>query len=66
MQFTALLHHITAQLLVQTFYALRRDAAVSVTTWVSRTVVVPTEAVGSNTAPDGQEANACDAAGYSG
>ncbi|MCM2376855.1 hypothetical protein [Pseudomonas marginalis] len=30
MQFTALLHHITPQLLVQSFYALRRDAAVGV------------------------------------
>ena len=28
MQFTALLHHITPQLLAQSFYALRRDAAV--------------------------------------
>ncbi|WP_419747558.1 hypothetical protein [Pseudomonas syringae] len=27
MQFTALLHHITPQLLAQSFYALRRDAA---------------------------------------
>ncbi|MGF6222562.1 hypothetical protein AB7M26_003556 [Pseudomonas sp. F-14 TE3482] len=30
MQFTALLHHITPQLLAQSFYALRRDAAVGV------------------------------------
>lgn len=30
MQFTALLHHITLQLLAQSFYALRRDAAVGV------------------------------------
>ncbi len=29
-QFTALLHHITPQLLAQSFYALRRDAAVGV------------------------------------
>ncbi|WP_373365898.1 hypothetical protein [Pseudomonas syringae] len=29
-QFTALLHHITPQLLEQSFYALRRDAAVGV------------------------------------
>jgi hypothetical protein len=28
MQFTALLHHITPQLLAQSFYILRRDAAV--------------------------------------
>ncbi|WP_256661493.1 hypothetical protein [Pseudomonas sp. F01002] len=28
MQFTALLHHITPQLLAQSFYALHRDAAV--------------------------------------
>lgn len=27
MQFTALLHHVTPQLLAQGFYALRRDAA---------------------------------------
>ncbi|WP_405046187.1 reverse transcriptase domain-containing protein [Pseudomonas serbiensis] len=30
MQFTALLHHITPQLLAQGFYALRRDAAIGV------------------------------------
>jgi len=30
MQFTALLHHVTPQLLAQIFYALRRDAAVGV------------------------------------
>ncbi|WP_371856147.1 hypothetical protein [Pseudomonas sp. NFACC23-1] len=30
MQFTALLHHITPQLLAQSFYALHRDAAVGV------------------------------------
>ncbi|AOE83091.1 DNA polymerase [Pseudomonas sp. TCU-HL1] len=30
MQFTALLHHITPQLLAQSFYTLRRDAAVGV------------------------------------
>ncbi|WP_187330192.1 group II intron reverse transcriptase/maturase [Pseudomonas fluorescens] len=30
MQFTALLHHITPQLLAQSFYVLRRDAAVGV------------------------------------
>lgn len=30
MQFTALLHHITPQLLAKSFYALRRDSAVGV------------------------------------
>lgn len=30
MQFTALLHHVTPQLLTQSFYSLRRDAAVGV------------------------------------
>ncbi len=36
MQFTALLHHITPQLLAQSFYALRRDAAVGVDGMSSR------------------------------
>lgn len=30
MQFTALLHHVTPQLLAQSLYSLRRDAAVGV------------------------------------
>jgi hypothetical protein len=48
MQLTALLYHITPQLLVQSFYALRRDAAVGVDgLYASGQVIYPT--------PSGQE-----------